>query len=71
MCHWSLQLLRHANVIVSTVTKIFMRLATKLFAQGAIKFHPARVGEGYDGILAGFDDMRQGKVSAQKLVYKL
>jgi hypothetical protein len=48
-----------------------MRLATKLFAQGAITFHPARVGEGYDGILAGFDNMRQGKVSAQKLVYKL
>jgi hypothetical protein len=54
-----------------TVGKIFSRLAVRLLSEGHIKTHPHRLGSGFEGVLAGYDEMRQGKVSGQKLVYKL
>lgn len=47
------------------------RLAGKLFAEGKIKVHPPRVGEGFEGVIEGLDEMRKGLVSATKLVYKI
>lgn len=54
--------------------KMFWELSKELFAKGKLK--PIRViknqgGEGLNGVLAGFEVMRQGKVSAGKLVYTL
>lgn len=51
--------------------RMFWRLAAKLFAEGKIKVHPPRVGEGLEGVLEGLDEMRKGLISAQKLVYKI
>ena len=51
--------------------QIFFRLAVKLLSEGQIKVHPPKVGKGLDGVLAGLDDMRQGKVSGEKLVYSI
>lgn len=46
-------------------------MAVKLLSEGAIKVHPPKVGKGLEGVLEGLDDMRQGKVSGNKLVYKI
>ncbi|KAM5354139.1 hypothetical protein ACJ41O_000789 [Fusarium nematophilum] len=50
----------------------FTRLAQELLAQGRIKAHPFEVREGgLEGVLSGLQEMREGKVSGKKLVYKL
>ena len=42
----------------------------RLWAEGKIKPHPIKVGEGgFEGILKGIDLLRKGKVARQKLVY--
>ncbi|KAK5164025.1 uncharacterized protein LTR77_010116 [Saxophila tyrrhenica] len=51
--------------------QIFFRLAVKLLGEGKVKVHPPRVGKGLEGALDGLDEMRQGKVSGQKLVYSI
>lgn len=50
----------------------FASLTEELLAQGKIKPHPADVREGgLEGVLAGIDDLRQGRVSGKKLVYRV
>ncbi|OTB10679.1 hypothetical protein K445DRAFT_322801 [Daldinia sp. EC12] len=50
----------------------FWKLAEELLAQGKVKPHPADVREGgLDHILEGLDDLRQGRVSGKKIVYKI
>lgn len=50
----------------------FWKLARELLAQGKIKVHPPAVREGgLERVLEGVDDLRCGKVSGQKLVYRV
>lgn len=50
----------------------FWKIAGELLAQGKIKPHPADVREGgLEGIFKGLQEMREGKVSGKKLVYKI
>ena len=44
----------------------------RLWAQGKIRSHPVKAGEGgFDGILQGIDLMRKRKVAREKLVYRI
>ncbi|KAI1213383.1 oxidoreductase-like protein [Annulohypoxylon truncatum] len=50
----------------------FWSVTEDLFAQGKLKAHPVSLREGgLDGILDGLEELRQGKVSGKKLVYKI
>ncbi|CAM1504650.1 Fc.00g022410.m01.CDS01 [Cosmosporella sp. VM-42] len=50
--------------------KKFFGLAEKLLAEGKLKNHPEKVGEnGLEGALKGMEDMKNDKISGQKLVY--
>ena len=52
----------------------FWELAGRLLAAGKLKTAPLRLndgGEGFEGILYGLEEFRQGKVSGEKLVYKI
>ncbi|KAI9696748.1 MAG: hypothetical protein M1836_005110 [Candelina mexicana] len=51
---------------------MFWKLAEQLLEQGRLKVHPPRVKpEGLKGVLEGMQEMRQGKVSGEKLVYRI
>lgn len=50
----------------------FTRLAQELLSQGRFRAHPFNVREGgLSGVLDGLQEMRDGKVSGMKLVYRL
>jgi len=50
--------------------KKFWELATTLLAEGKFKVHPPSVRKGgLKGVLEGLQEMREGKVSGEKLVY--
>jgi len=50
----------------------FFQVATKLFAEGKLKPHPQSVEYGgLKGVFDGFQKMKDGKVSGQKLVYRV
>ena len=50
----------------------FSSLTEKLLEEGKIKTHPHRVNEGgLGGVLEGLQELREGKVSGEKLVYRL
>ncbi|KAI5257348.1 GroES-like protein [Aureobasidium subglaciale] len=52
--------------------KMFWELAEKLFAEGKVKAHPKEVRSGgLEGVFGGLEDLRTGKVSGTKLVYKI
>ena len=52
--------------------KMFWGLAGKLLAEKKVKVHPVDVRPGgLKGVLEGMEEMRQGKVSGKKLVYKV
>lgn len=52
--------------------KMWWSLAEKLFGEGKVKAHPKELRSGgLEGIFGGMDDMRSGKVSGKKLVYKI
>lgn len=54
--------------------KMFWELSRELLASGEVKVAPTDVnrgGEGLEGILVGLKELKEGKVSATKLVYKL
>jgi len=60
----------------SNEEEIFQRswttLLGKLLASGALKTHPVRLGQGgLSGVLDGLELLRQGKVSGEKLVYRV
>ncbi len=50
----------------------FLERSAKLLAEGKLKTHPADVREGgLEGVVEGLKDLKEGKVSGQKLVYKI
>jgi hypothetical protein len=50
----------------------FYAIAEKLWAEGKWKAHPSRIESGgLLGAVAGMQEMREGKVSGQKLVYRI
>ena len=51
---------------------MFWKLAGKLLEQGKLKVHPPSLRpNGLRGVLEGLQEMREGKVSGEKLVYKI
>lgn len=52
--------------------KSFWKLSEQLLAEGKFKVHRPDVrGGGLEGVLDGLNELRQGKVSGKKLVYKI
>jgi NADPH:quinone reductase-like Zn-dependent oxidoreductase len=52
--------------------KVFVAASEPLVANGTIKPHKVQVRDGgLDGILGGLNDMKEGKINAVKLVYKI
>jgi len=52
--------------------KEFTTIAEKLWMEGKYKAHPQRVGSGgLRGAVEGMQEMREGKVSGVKLVYRV
>ncbi|PPJ61204.1 hypothetical protein CBER1_10283 [Cercospora berteroae] len=50
----------------------YMDIAEKLWAKGQLKMHPQRVGsKGLYGTLEGMQEMRDSKLSGEKLVYRI
>lgn len=53
-------------------SKRFIEMAEKLVADGKITPHPEHIGKhGLKGVLDGLQLMREGKVSGEKLVYRI
>lgn len=46
-------------------------LTEKLLAEGKLTLFPTARKGGLQGVFEGLDELRQGKISAQKLVYKI
>lgn len=54
------------------LTKKFVSVAEDLLGAGLIKPHPVDLRKGgLDGILSGMQDLKDGKVSGAKLVYRV
>ncbi len=52
--------------------EMFFGIAEALLAEGKVKAHPPSVrGGGLRGVLEGWRDMREGRVSGEKLVYRV
>ncbi|KAI1613293.1 zinc-binding oxidoreductase alcohol dehydrogenase [Exophiala viscosa] len=52
--------------------KKFMGITEKLLAEGKLKPHAEKVGkDGLQGVISGLEDLKSGKVSGNKLVYKV
>lgn len=52
--------------------KKFFGITEKLLAEGKLQTHPEKVGaNGLEGALQGMQDMKDDKVSGQKLVYRV
>ena len=50
----------------------FWDISTKLIASAQLAVHPPKVGKnGLQGVLEGLEDLRLGKVSGVKLVYRV
>lgn len=50
----------------------FGAIAEKLWSEGKWKAHPRRVGDGgLLGAVAGMHELREGRVSGEKLVYRI
>ncbi len=52
--------------------KAWMALTEKLVADGKLKPHPKRVSDaGFEGVLKGMEELKNGKVRGEKLVYQI
>lgn len=52
--------------------RLFTGLAEQLLADGKLKPHPVKLCEGgFQGVLEGLKVVRDGKVSGEKLVYRV
>lgn len=51
--------------------KTWVPVVEKCLMEGKIKVHKPRVGRGLENILDGLDQLKNNKVSGEKLVYKL
>jgi NADPH:quinone reductase-like Zn-dependent oxidoreductase len=53
-------------------TKKFLGITETLLAEGKLKVHTPEIGkDGLKGVLKGLEDLKNGKVSGQKLVYRV
>ena len=60
------------NVADRFIKKFLAEVADPLIAEGKVKVHPPEVrGEGLKGVLSGLQDLKTGKVSGKKLVYRV
>lgn len=50
---------------------MFWNLSEKLFADGKVKVHRPEVREGLENVFGGLSDLKEGRVSGKKLVYKI
>lgn len=49
-----------------------MLIAEKLLEEGKVRGHPVSVREGgLRGVIEGLEDLREGRVSGEKLVYRV
>lgn len=63
---------REANPRAVEIGRWWYRLMDKLLEQRVIRPHPTRkIGESWDSILGGVEQLRQGAVSGEKLVVLL
>ena len=46
-------------------------LTEELLERGLLKTHPAKVRDGLEGVLDGMQELKDGKVSGVKLVYRV
>lgn len=54
------------------LTKQFMALTEDLLEEGKLKLHPAgKRSGGLEGIVTGMEELKSGKVSGEKLVYRI
>ncbi|KAK4499166.1 hypothetical protein PRZ48_009678 [Zasmidium cellare] len=60
-----------ATIEETDLGALYFRLNEKLMGEGKVKAHPPKTGQGFEGVLQGLDEMRQGKVSGVKLTYKI
>ena len=52
--------------------KTWMNLTEKLVAEDKVRPHPKRLGMGgLEGVLKGLEELKAGKVSGEKLVYRI
>jgi hypothetical protein len=51
--------------------KKWIEVVNAILAEGRLKVHPPKVGQGLEGVIEGMDLMRKDKVSGQKLVFVL
>lgn len=51
--------------------KAFLAVAERLLAEGKYKCYPTVKAGGLGGVPDGLNDLRQGRVSGQKLVYRV
>lgn len=51
--------------------KKFAGIVDRLLEKGLLKPHPADVRVGFEGILDGMQEYKEGKVSGKKLVYRI
>ena len=50
----------------------FWEISSKLIASAQLAVHPPKVGkDGLEGVLDGMEQLRQGKVTGVKLVYRV
>jgi hypothetical protein len=50
----------------------FWEISSKLIASAQIAVHPPKVGKGgLKGVLEGLEDLKEGRVSGVKLVYRI
>lgn len=60
------------HAIRADVVPRFIDISSKLLASAQIAVHPPKVGKGgLQGVLEGLDDLKEGKVSGVKLVYRV
>lgn len=53
-------------------TKAFWELSQRSFVEGKLKAHPHRIGkEGLKGVFDGLQQLKEGRVSGEKLVYRV
>ena len=52
--------------------KMFMGITERLIREGKLKTHPEKIGgKGLEGALRGMQDLKDGRASGQKLVYRI
>ena len=60
------------DLMLTSSPRRFSEISTKLLASAQISVHPPKVGkDGLKGVFDGMQQLKEGKVSGTKLVYKV